>query len=111
MRRPWTVQARFWHSWNNTEGDWYPVESYGSEEAARCAQEDFKLVNRLKRFKTRIRVRTAEDFAAWWAAREFQPVEKLAERGLTVAKCDCDDDRCYGWRMEGLANADTSHGG
>jgi hypothetical protein len=111
VRRPWTLQACFVRPHNNTMGDWYPVESYASEERAQTALDVFKRTHRLKRFRARIRVREADDFAQWWADREFQPVERLAERGLTVVKCDCDDDRCYGWRMEGLANASAHDGG
>lgn len=101
MSRPWVLQARVrigLRGW----GDWFRVESYGTEQSARAAQERFVAQRTGKRYETRVRSATEEAFTLAYATSAGMTVERLAERGLRVEECDCDDVRCLGWRMAAI---------
>lgn len=99
MSRPWVLQARFRADGRRGWGDWYRVESYGTEEKARAAQERFVGQRTGKRYETRVRAATEEAFALAYATNAGMTVDRLSERGLRVEPCDCGDVRCLGWRV------------
>lgn len=109
--RPWVLQARFREDGRRGWGDWFRVESYGTEDRARAAQERFVGKRTGKRYETRVQAMTEEAFVLGYATSAGMTVDRLAERGLRVEPCDCGDVRCVGWRMGVIEGGHDGHDG